>query len=279
VQSTPAALAEPAGKPPANKVQAAVRAAFAAQDGRTSVARVYETGGLRLRHPRAAACEAVIVNTGGGFAGGDAAEIRIEAAAGADATVTTQAAEKIYRADGQPTEIDVGLRLGPGSRLDWLAQEAILFDGACLHRRFDVAMAADAALLLVEWLVFGRLARGETAICGSVRDSWRISREEKLIFAEELRLDGAIGRMLDRNAIGKGARAAAILLHVAPGAVNKLDAVRAALEPMKGVDHGASAWNGMLVARLASPSPAQVRAAIVAAMAPLRGRAQPRVWL
>jgi urease accessory protein len=267
-----------AGKPVANKVQAAVRAHFAAHGSRTSVARVYETGGLRLRHPRGAACEAVIVNTGGGFAGGDAAEIRIEATAGADATVTTQAAEKIYRADGRPTEIDVSLRLAPGSRLDWLTQEAILFDGACLHRRFDVAMAADAALLLVESLVFGRLAKGEAAICGSVRDSWRIRREERLIFAEELRLDGAIGSMLDRSAIGKGARATAILLHVAPGAAEKLDAVRAALEPMTGVDYGASAWNGMLVTRIASPSPAEVRAAIVAAMVPLRGRALPRVW-
>ena len=112
-----------------------------------------------------------------------------------------------------------------------------------------------------------------------MRDSWRVRRGEKLIFAEELRLEGAIGDMLDRSAIGKGARAAAILLHVAPGAVEKLEAVRAALEPMKGVYLGASAWNGMLVVRIASPSPAEVRAAIVAAIAPLRGRAQPRVWL
>lgn len=273
-------LAPPAiGEPVMNRARAAIRASFAADDGRTRVARVYETGGLRLRHPHnAQGCEAVILNTGGGFTGGDAVRIEIETSAGADATLTTQAAEKIYRTAGPAVEIDVRLRLLQGSRLDWLPQEAILFDRARLRRRLDVAMAADATLLLVEFLVFGRLARGETAIDGFVRDSWRIRRGGKLIFAEELRLDGAIGSLLDRGAIGKGARATAVLLHVAPGVADKLETVRAALAAFGGGDHGASTWNDMLVVRLASASPAELRAAIVAALVPLRGRALPRVW-
>jgi len=264
---------------PNNRARAAVRATFVAHGGRTRIARVYESGGLRLRHPHAATCEAVIVNTGGGFAGSDLAEIQIATGDGADATIATQAAEKIYRSTGQPTSIDVSLRLAPKSRLDWLAQEAILFDEARLHRRFAVTMAADSSLLLVESLVFGRLAKGEASINGSVRDSWRIRRDGKLIFAEELRLDGPLGALLDRNAIGKGARSTALLLHVAPDAAEKLDALRAALDPFGDLDQGASAWNGMLVARLASPSPAALRAAIVAALAPLRGHPVPRVWL
>ena len=45
------------------------RAAFSRIGGRTEPARVFDTGGLRLRFPRASgACEAVLVNTGGGMA-------------------------------------------------------------------------------------------------------------------------------------------------------------------------------------------------------------------
>jgi urease accessory protein len=270
----------PMGEPALNRARAAIRASFAAHGGRTRVARVYETGGLRLRHPHnAQGCEAVILNTGGGFTGGDAAMIEIETSTGADATLTTQAAEKIYRTAGPAAEIDVSLRLAPDSRLDWLPQEAILFDRARLRRRLEVAMAADASLLLVESLVFGRLARGEAAIDGFMRDSWRIRRGGKLIFAEELRLDGAIGALLDRGGIGKGARATATLLHVAPDAAGKLEIVRAALAAFGGIDQGASTWNDLLVVRLASASPAELRAAIVATLVPLRGRDLPRVWL
>jgi urease accessory protein len=44
------------------------------------------------------------------------------------------------------------------------------------------------------------------------------------------------------------------------------------------LDQGASAWNGMLVARLASASPDLLRAAILKGLALLRGREAPRVW-
>ena len=56
------------------RAQGEIRASFAALAGRTHVERVFETGGLRLRYPNVArGCEAVIVNTGGGVAGGDQA--------------------------------------------------------------------------------------------------------------------------------------------------------------------------------------------------------------
>ncbi len=48
-----------------------VRAAFAGAGARAEAKRVFETGGLRLRFPRAGdECEAVLVNSGGGMAGG-----------------------------------------------------------------------------------------------------------------------------------------------------------------------------------------------------------------
>jgi urease accessory protein len=90
-------------------------------------------------------------------------------------------------------------------------------------------------------------------------------------------LDGEVDRTLQRTAIAGGARAFATLIYVAPNAEARLDAVRAAATEE---NFGASAWNGMLIARILAVDGAAVRRAVVAALAVLRdGRPLPRVWL
>ena len=255
-----------------------VRADFAAQEGRTQVGRVYETGGLRLRFPNAGTqCEAVMVNTGGGVAGGDSAQYDFTIEDGADVTFTTTAAEKIYRAQSDPAEIAISLRLGAGAGADWLPQETILFDGARLQRRLDVDMANDARLTLVESVIFGRMASGELHLEGSLRDRWRIRRNRQLVFAEDMRIEGDITGTLDRPAVGGRSRATAVFLHVAPDAEARIEEIRQALADAP-CDWGASAWNGMAVVRLLSPSPEHLRAAIVMLLLAVRGREWPRVW-
>ena len=253
-----------------------IRAQFTRNGQRTSIARVNETGGLRLRFPNVArGCEAVVINTGGGIAGGDRHVLAFGAGAGAEVTLVTQAAEKVYRAQGVAAEMTVSLKLASGSHLEWLPQETILFDHSALSRKLEVEMAEDAVLTMVETIVFGRLAMGEANISTRLRDSWRVRRGGVLVFAEELAAGGAA--QLDRPALGGGARAVATLLYVAPDAETRLEAVRAALAEAD-CEAGASAWNNMLLVRAASASPEQVRAAIVAVMAILRGRDAPRVW-
>src|SRR4029079_15317494 len=86
---------------------------------------------LRVRFPnteRGSALEAVIDNTAGGMAGGDRFAIDAEVGAGAALTVTTAAAEKVYRSLGPDTSIDVKLEVGAGGALAWVPQETILFD-------------------------------------------------------------------------------------------------------------------------------------------------------
>jgi urease accessory protein len=266
--------------PASLRTQGAIRAAFRAENGQTFFTQLHESGGWRLKHPRSAAgYEAVIINSGGGLASGDSVDLAFSVAAHADVTVTTQAAEKVYR--GTPAaQSTIAIDLEPNARLDYLPQETILFGGAALRRRFKVDMAADARLLMVEVVVFGRLARGETTIEGAFHDSWRIRRAGALVFADETRLEGAIGQMLDRPAIGKGARATALVLFIAPEAPASLDALREEFARCSDlVEAGASALNGLVVARLAAPSPEPLRAAILAAMVRLRGRTPPRVWL
>ena len=273
--------ASPAGPTGANRARGTIEAAFRRVGARTEIVGPFETGGYRLRVPRShdGACEAVIVNTGGGMAGGDHAAFRFAAGADATATVTTTAAEKIYRAEAEATRVDVALSLSAGARFEWLPQETILFDRARLGRTLSVDMAPDAELLLAETLVFGRLAMGERLSSGSLHDRWRVRRGGRLALAEDLRVAGDLAASLERPALGAGARASATLVLMAPRAEGLLDAVRDALEPHRdAVAAGASAWDGRVVVRAMSASPARLRASVAAALATLRGRSLPRLW-
>ena len=270
---------------PLEACSSVLRAAFVVCAGRTTLDRVFERGALRLRRPHGAACEGMIVNTGGGIVAGDRLALDMSLSAQAEVTVTTVAAEKIYGSTGPTATIETQLRLGAGARLDWLPQETILFDGARLDRRFAIDMAADARLVAAEMVVFGRLAFGETATTGRLRDSWRLRRGGRLVFADETRLEGAIGDMLDRPAIAAGARAVALLLSVTSDADQLVDPLRAALrpfaegDPARRVEAGASVRDGILVARLLAHSPERLRASMIAAMTVVRGSSPPSVWL
>ena len=260
-----------------------VRAAFARAGARTEAARVFETGGLRLRFPSAGVeCEAVLVNTGGGMAGGDQARVELSLQPGARVLATTQSAEKIYRADGAPTHMQLRLEVGAGAALVWAPQETLLFDGSDMRRRLEADVARDGSLMILEAAVFGRLAHGETRIDARFHDDWRIRRDGRLMFAEAVRLEDA-GATLDRPAVGAGARAIATLLWVDPGAPSRLDDLRAALDAAaegegERLEAGAGLLDGALVARLASPSPRRLRQGVTAALRCLRGREAPRVW-
>ena len=240
--------------------------------------RIAESGGYRVRFPRGGICEGVFINTAGGMTGGDRLALDIALAEGATATLTTQAAEKIYRSDHDDTEIDVSLTLAPGAGLAWLPQEQILFDEARLRRRFTVDMAADARLILLESTIFGRTAMGESVNAGRFRDSWRVRRAGRLIFAEEVRLEDPIAQTLARGAVAGGAHAFATCLIVAPDAEARLEEARACLAEAP-CPCGVSALDGFLVARFLSHDAQALRGALIRFVEAMRARAMPRSWM
>jgi urease accessory protein len=219
----------------------------------------------------------VLINTGGGMTGGDALATSIAVEAGAAAVVTTQAAEKIYRSQGPATEVSTRLEVGAGAVLHWLPQEAILFGRAHLRRHLEAEIAPDATLIACESVYFGRAAMGEALDEAALRDRWRIRRGGRLIFAEDVRLEGHVADILSRPAIAGGARAVATVLMVAPGALARLDAARAALANAVS-ECGVSGFDGMLIARFLSPDAAALRAELARFMINLTGAPLPRSW-
>ena len=269
-------LSDPRSRQRAN---GALSATFGRTGERTEPERLFETGGLRWRFPRAAGpCQAAIVNVGGGVAGGDVYRFALALRCDAEVEATTVAAEKVYRSEGPSARIETRVTLERRARLLWLPQETILFDGARLERRLRFDLDQESSLLAVDSVVFGRLAMGETLIDASLSDSWRVFRHGRLVYADETRIVNA-GAALERKAVGAGARAVAMILAAAPNAEARLPALRAAFEAQGAdVEAGASCFDGLIVARLLSPRPARLRAATIAAILALAGQEPSRLW-
>jgi urease accessory protein len=243
--------------------------------GKTRRATVHEAGSLRVRCPGAPAAEleAVLINTAGGVAGGDRFTLDIAAAEGTRLVVTTAAAEKVYRALDDAATITVKLDVATGAMLAWLPQETILFDRARLSRSIDVSLADDAHIVLAEAVVFGRSGMGEAVEQGTLFDRWRIRRGGRLIYAETVRLDGAIAARLAEPAVARGNVAIATVL-VVPGDEAVVAAVRA--HAYEG-EVGASTWNGLASVRLCAADSATLRRDLVHVMNAVRGDL-PRLW-
>ncbi len=261
----------------ANRAVGQIALCVAAEGGCTRRARVREQGSLRVRFPSSdrRECEAVIVNTAGGIAGGDRFALDIEVRQDARLVVTGAAAEKVYRSLEPDAEIAVMLKVGAGAALRWLPQETILFDRARLARNIEVELAGDASLLLVEAIVLGRAAMGEAVEQGKLIDRWRVRRDGRLIFADTLALDGAIADKLRAPAAANGGAALATIL-LSPGDDSAVAAIRACA--FMG-EVAASAWRGIALARLCARDGATLRRDLVTLLAALDTGALPRLWL
>lgn len=266
---------------PHQRARGSLTLSFKRRGAETVLDTLRQEGCLKARFPRIAENSwpgAITLNTAGGVAGGDRLATTITAGPGTAATIASQAAERLYRAlPGATAHITAELHVAKAAALEWLPQETILFDRCALRRHLAIDVAANAWFLGVESLVFGRTAMGEQVHTASIHDRITIRHAGRLVLHDAIRLDGPVAAILDRRASGNGARAIATILLAAPDPARHLDALRAALAPF---DAGASAFDGLLVARIAAPTGSVLRHAVVTGLNILRlGRTLPRVWL
>lgn len=263
------------------RVAALGRLAVACPEGRSRVSRLLQEGAAKIRLPRSAGAplEAVLINTAGGLTGGDRIDWEVEAGPQTRISITTQACERAYRSGGGNAMVGSRLVLGAGASLAWLPQETILYDRSALTRSLDVEMARDARLLVVEPVILGRTAYGETATLAHFRDRWRVWAGGALVHAEQLALGPAMARQMQRSVFGGGNRAFATMLLIGPDAERLLEPLRDRL----GSDGGASHWRigdtGKLLARLVAADGYALRRRLVPALELLNGQAPlPRLW-
>nr|WP_232372527.1 urease accessory protein UreD [Acuticoccus mangrovi] len=221
----------------------------------------------------------MVLNTAGGLASGDVFTVTSRAEAHG-LTVSTQACERVYRAEGPPARVRQSLSVAAGASLRHLPQPTILYDGSRLDRLTRVDIEEGGALTLVEGLVLGRAAMGEDVTALALADRVEVRLGGRLAFVDALRLDdAALARARQPAGIG-AARGIGIVIHRAAGPGSMGDTLEALREALAGtaVVAGASLLNGLLVARMLAPTHTTLQDALAKAVWTLTEGAPPRAW-
>jgi len=234
----------------------------------TRIVDLFQQSPLRVMFPgtgRAVVTEAVLVNTAGGIAGGDRLQYTVTALPESSITLTSQAAERVYRALNEPARIATRLEVCATARLAWLPQETIVFDGARLRRQTEVELSTGAQLLALEWLVLGRAAHGERIVSGHVCDGWRVRRDGRLIWADTFRATDEVFPLLRSRALLADFAAFGNLIYFGPDVGARLEFVRE-LAPRLQCYCVATVVAHLMVVRLAARACAELRDGVQAVL-------------
>ena len=102
--------------------------------------------------------------------------------------VTTPGATKWYKANGRAASQRV--QLSVSGALEWLPQEAIVFDQADVRSAIDIDLDADAAMIGWDIVALGRRAAGERFERGRYAQSIRLRIDDALVWHERSRILG-----------------------------------------------------------------------------------------
>ena len=180
-------------------LQARLALKFADFDGTTRLVSRDHYGPLLIQKPLypegREVCHAVIIHPPGGVVGGDQLEISAHIGASAHAQITTPGATKWYKTNGHVSHQKIKINVDKNASLEWVPQETIFYNHADVHIDHQVALEEDAIYVGCEILCFGRTAFGETFNQGQIKQRTSIQRDNKLIWLEQIRLQGQSSTM------------------------------------------------------------------------------------
>ncbi len=173
---------------------AALDLRYARRAARTVLVRSAHTGPLIVQkslYPEGEpVCQNIIVHPPGGVAGGDTLHVDVALGIGAHAQITTPGASKWYRSAGAFAEQRIGLTAQSGAVLEWLPQEAIVFDGAVADLEVTVDLDGDAIFIGWDIVCLGRTASGERFALGVLKHRVSVRRDGVPVFIERAILQG-----------------------------------------------------------------------------------------
>ncbi|NEP09312.1 MAG: urease accessory protein UreD [Symploca sp. SIO1A3] len=138
-----------------------------------------------------AICHSIVLHTAGGIVGGDRLSQNIHLQANSQVLITTAAAGKVYRSNGQEARQTIQIRVEPGAYLEWLPQETIIFNGAVYRQDLRVELAPGASWLGWEITRFGRTARGEQFLQGNWQSHSEVWQQGHPLWIERQWLPGS----------------------------------------------------------------------------------------
>lgn len=179
--------------PKASHWQASLQLGFSNDQGVTRLTQRQHSGPLRVQKPLypegGEICHAIIIHPPGGVVGGDQLAITTTLAAQTHALITTPGAAKWYRSNDHISQQHLHFNVADKATLEWLPQETIFFDDACVDLHQVIHLGQDARYIGGDILCFGRTASGESYRSGCIRQHSKIYREGKLIWFEQGAID------------------------------------------------------------------------------------------
>jgi len=175
--------------------------------------------------------------------------------------VTSQAAEKVYRALSEPARITTKLKACGAAKLAWLPQETIVFNLARVRRETEIDLSSGSELLALEWLVLGRAAHGEEMVGGHITDSWRVKKDGRLIWADSFRATDKIFHHLRRKALLSNYKSIGTLIYFGPRLDRRLEFLRDIAPSLK-CYCTATSVGGLIIVRLAAKTASDLKLAL-----------------
>ncbi len=166
---------------------------FENQSEKTVIAQRKQRGPLGIQrpfYPEDDVCHAYVLHPPGGVVGGDQLILNLRAAKNSNALLTTPGATKYYRSGGAQARQQQRFSVEGGS-LEWLPQENIFFPGAHCSLTTDIQLDDSAQYIGWEIQCLGRPAIGETFEFGQLEFKTTIHRNDKPLFIERFKVQGA----------------------------------------------------------------------------------------
>jgi urease accessory protein len=261
---------------------------FARQSKTTQLARSYASAPLKVQrpfYPEPEVCHTVLLHTAGGIVGGDRLSSRLILEPQTQVLLTTATAAKIYRSNGQIAHQAVEIEVGDHAHLEWLPQEAIIFDRAVYHQNIRVNLGVGATWCGWEITRLGRSASGEKFLEGQWRNAIEIWQGGRPLWIDRQQLDGSVEQWQSLHGL---ATQPIVGTFVMMGVAVDLDLVQQARDLWPGADtemvYGVTRVQGGLICRYRGRDRQVVRCWFIAVWNLVRQQYRdrpvciPRVW-
>jgi urease accessory protein len=166
---------------------------------RSVVSRARATSPLKFLTPRNHGQAAWVFTStyGGGLVGGDAIALDVEIGDGASALLSSQASTKVYRSPRGVSNL-LHARVGSGAMLAVLPDPVVCFAASSYRQSQQFDLAADAALVCLDWMTSGRRARGERWAFDDYRTRLAIRVSGDVVCYDAVTLAAADGVLAER---------------------------------------------------------------------------------
>lgn len=233
-------------------------------DNTTKLNDLFQQGSLKIRFPSSfnEFSEAVLINTAGGYTGGDYCKLKIEVDKDSKVLISGQAAEKVYKCIDGKVKIINQIYLGEKSKFLWLPQELIMFNESRIKRCNTINLSQSSMFFGVESVVFGRHKMGEKVYEGMFDERWKIILNNKLIFSDFSFIDGDINQKIKNPAILDGSNSMSSIIFYKNNMGNLLDKIRNSIVDLPCETGVSMILNNLMVFRLVSKNSRILKEAI-----------------